>query len=282
MRGEWFDRFLLELRRTQGKERLATALFDAHLCVAEFMLYGPVPYDEVMEEAEELRRGARRSGALRGVAFATALIGEAALLHGDLDRAEAELREAVELHREIDAAAGEAHSRQRLAEVHLARGDRAEAVRLLRRALRSARWSVMAMHLLQRIYGTLIAAAPDSAAAVAVVDEAEATLGGDDRCVLCDVMLEVPSATACADAGDVDEARRHLEAARRSAARWQGTAWSAGVAEAEAHLALAEGRSSEARRLAASAVELYEGAEQPRDAARCRGWLDVVGLTTVS
>ena len=42
----------------QGKQRLATALFDAHLCVAEYLLYGPVPYDEVIEEAEELRRRA--------------------------------------------------------------------------------------------------------------------------------------------------------------------------------------------------------------------------------
>ena len=82
----------MELRRTQGKQRLATALFDAHLCVAEYLLYGPVP----------VRRGDPRSprscaagptqvGALRGVAFATALIGEAALLMGDLDRAEREL-----------------------------------------------------------------------------------------------------------------------------------------------------------------------------------------------
>ena len=47
-RGEWFERFRPELRRTQGNQRLATALFDAHLCVAEYLLYGPVPYHEVI------------------------------------------------------------------------------------------------------------------------------------------------------------------------------------------------------------------------------------------
>jgi hypothetical protein len=94
-------------------------------------------------------------------------------------------------------------------------------------------------------------------------------------------MLEVPAATACADAGDLEAARRHLRAARRSAARWQGTAWTAAVAEAEAHLALAEGRMPEARRLASSAVELYEAADQPRDAARAREWLDSVDLFPV-
>ena len=80
---------------------------------------------------------------------------------GDLDRAERELLEAVDLHRDIDAPAGEAHSLQRLAEVRLAQGDRAEARRLLQRALPLARWSVIAMHLLQRIYGTMIIAAAD-------------------------------------------------------------------------------------------------------------------------
>ena len=116
-RGEWFERFRVEMRRTRGKETLAVAVFDAHLCVAEYLLYGPVPYAEVIAEAQELRRRATQAGALRGVAFATALIGEAALLMGDLDLAERELTESVELHRDIDAAAGEAHSLQRLAEV---------------------------------------------------------------------------------------------------------------------------------------------------------------------
>ena len=133
----------------------------------------------MIELAEGLRRRASHFGALRGVAFATALIGEAALLMGDLDLAERELQEAVDLHRDADASAGEAHSLQRLAEVRLARGDR-EAQRLLQRALPLARWSVIGMHLLQRIYGTMIAAAPDPWAARAAVDKAEATMGETD------------------------------------------------------------------------------------------------------
>ena len=90
-RGEWFERFRRELRRTHANPGLAATVFDAHLCVAEYLLYGPVPYDEVIELAEGLRVRAQRHGALRGVAFATALIGEAALLKGDLDVAEREL-----------------------------------------------------------------------------------------------------------------------------------------------------------------------------------------------
>jgi DNA-binding SARP family transcriptional activator len=268
-RGEWFDRFRMELRRTRGKDDLAVALFDAHLCVAEFLLYGPMPYAEVVAEAEDLRARATRAGALRGIAFATALIGEAALLMGDLDRAETELEEAVELHRDLAATAGEAHSLQRLAEVRLAQGRRDEATQLLHRALPLARWSQISLHLMQRIYGTMIAAAPDAAAARAVVDLAEGSLGENDSCYFCDVMLEVPAAVACADVGDLGEARRHLARAEEVAARWSGTAWQAGVARARAHLARAEGRPDDAARQSLEAARLYELAGQVADAARC-------------
>jgi tetratricopeptide (TPR) repeat protein len=268
-RGEWFERFRGELRRTQGKERLATALFDAHLCVAEYLLYGPVPYPEVIADTEELRRRATRAGALRGVAFATALIGEAALLMGDLDRAERELTEALDLHRDIDAPAGEAHCLQRLAEVRLARGEREEATRLLARALPLGRFTVIGLHLLQRVYGSMIAAAPDAEAARAVVDQAVATMGETDHCPFCDVMLAVPAAMACADVGDLDDARHWVGVAEESAARWEGSAWTAAVAEARAHVAAAEGRPTDATALLGVARDLYAAAGQPLHAARC-------------
>ncbi len=268
-RGEWFERFRIELRRTQGKTRLATALFDAHLCVAEYLLYGPVPYSEVIALAEELRGRASHAGALRGVAFATALIGEAALLMGDLPRAARELEEALDLHRDTAAPAGEAHSLQRLAEVRMAQGDRAEARRLLQRALPLARWSVIRMHLLQRVYGSMIAAAPDPASAVAVVDRAELTMGENDQCHFCAVMLAVPASIACSGVGDVAGARRHLAVAEASAELWEGQAWEAAVLEARAHLARAEGRADEFDRLIVAAAGLFTAAGQPLDARRC-------------
>jgi DNA-binding SARP family transcriptional activator/tetratricopeptide (TPR) repeat protein len=279
-RGEWFERFRLELRRTSGKPGLATALFDAHLCVAEYLLYGPVPYAEVVELAEKLRGRAARAGALRGVAFATALIGEAALLMGDLARAERELLEAVDLHRDVDAAAGEAHSLQRLAEVRLAQGNPEEAQQLLQRALPLARWSVISMHLLQRIYGTMIAVTPDPVAARAMVDRAEATLGETDSCPFCDVMLAVPAAIACASVGDVDAAQRHLAVATASAARWEGSAWEAAVLEARAHTARARGDSDEFGRLIRDAATLFGAAGQPRDRERCERAAEVVAISS--
>ena len=52
-----------------GKQRLATAVFDAHLCVAEYLLYGPVPYAEVIARgggaAPTRRPGRARCGGSR-------------------------------------------------------------------------------------------------------------------------------------------------------------------------------------------------------------------------
>jgi tetratricopeptide (TPR) repeat protein len=269
-RGEWFSRLQAELQAAAEAPRLVTAVFDANLCVAEYLLYGPTPYREVIALARQLRRSAERAGALRAVAFADSLVGEAALLSGDLELAETALRDAVDLHREIGARAGEAHSLQRLAEVHLARGDRATARDLLTRALPLARWSPVALHLLQRIHGSMILAAPDPQAAREVVDLAEAGTDTRDQCHFCAVMLAVPAAIACADVGDVALAREHLAVAERSTALWQGTAWQAATLEARAHLSAAEGDAPTAVRQLASAAHVFAQAGQPLDAARCR------------
>jgi DNA-binding SARP family transcriptional activator/tetratricopeptide (TPR) repeat protein len=269
-RGEWFDRMNVELRRTRDVPEVATALFDGYLCPAEFMLYGGTPYSEVIELCRSLRATAERAGALRAVAFATEIIGEAALLSGDLDLAAAELQQSVELHHEIAATGGEAAALERLAEVHVARGDMDEANRLLRQALPLGRWSAIALHVLQRIFGTMIAAAPDPASARAVVDRAEATLGTDDVCPFCDVTLAVPATIACARSGDLPAARRHLATAERSAKLWEGSAWVGATAEARAHVAVATGDLDEARHQIATAVERFTTAGQPLDAARCR------------
>ena len=269
-RGEWFQRLRTELRNGMRRPDLAVGIFDSHLCVAEYLLYGPTPYDEVLALAAELRDTAEQAGVLRAVAFAIALRGEAALLKGDLDLADSELRAAAELHHDLQSPAGEAHSLQRLAEVHLARGDRAAASRLLQRALPLARWSSIGQHLMHRVYGSMITAAADLETALAIVDRAESTLGDEDQCTFCSIMLDVPAAQACADFGDVDEARRHLRSAERSMAVWEGTAWEASLTEARAHIARAEHRDADADRLLRDAADRFEAAGQPLDARRCR------------
>lgn len=269
-RGEWFDRLRRELLATRDSTDLAMTIFDSHLCVAEYLLYGPTPYAEVVGLAADLRQNAERSGAKRAVAFAVCVSGEAKLLAGDLNGARQDLEESVRLHRDLGADAGTAHSLQRLAEVEVASGCPAEANKLLRDAAVVARWSPISQHLLQRIYGTLITAAPDRDRALAAVDEASVVLDAPSACEFCQVMVEVPATIACADAGRLEDAHRHLDRARWSASYWEGTAWRAAIAEAEAAIADAEGRMSDADGHLAKAAELFDQAGQPLDAARCR------------
>jgi len=269
-RGEWFDRLLHELRATKESPALASKIFDSHVCVAEYLLYGPTPYTEVVTLAHELRANAEQAGARRAVAFAACVAGEAELLGGEIDLARRDLLDAVGLHRELGAETGTAHSLQRLAEAELAAGNRTEAERRAREALVLARWSPLARHILQRTYGTLISAAPDAESALAVVDEASETLDEPGSCLFCEVMVAVPSAVACAEGGRPDEARHHLAVAEMSAALWEGTAWDASVSEAKACLARVEGNQAETERLLTRAVRLFDEAGQTLDAARCR------------
>jgi ATP/maltotriose-dependent transcriptional regulator MalT len=268
--GCWFDRMRLELRRTRDNPEIANAIFDGYLCAAEYMLYGSTSYAEVIELAGGLQSTARRSGALRAEAFASALIGEAALLSGDLGLAASELSQARDLHREIGSVAGEAHSLQRLAEVHVAEGDFAAAKRLLQDALPLARGSILAKHLLHRIFGTMIVAATDAREARAIIDRAEATLGWDDSCNFCSIMFSVPASITCARSGDLHNAQRLLGLAEDSAVIWQGTSWEAGIAEAQAAVAAASGDFTTARERLHTATEGFHRAGQPIDAQRCR------------
>jgi DNA-binding SARP family transcriptional activator len=266
--GSWFDRMRLELRRTRETPEIANTIFDGYLCPAEYMLYGQASYAEVIDLARDLQSTARRSGALRAAAFASALIGEAALLSGDLDLAAAELIEASDMHRDLGSAGGQAHSLQRLAEVRIAEGDRVEAMRLVQEAFPLARSSMIAKHLLQRVFGTMITAARSPLEARVIVDRAESTLGWDDACAFCQIMLSVPATIACARAGDLAHARRHLEAAERSALLWQGTSWEASISEARATVATATGDPETACRQLHSATKRFRQAGQPLDAAR--------------
>ena len=266
--GGWFDRMRLELRRTRENPEIANAIFDGYLCPAEYMLYGQSSYAEVIALARDLQKTARRSGALRAAAFASALIGEAALLSGDLDLAAAELIEASELHRDLGSAGGQAHSLQRLAEVRIAQGDRVEATQLAQQALPLARSSMIAKHLLQRVFGTMITAARSPLEARVIVDKAESTLGWDDACAFCQIMLSVPAAIACARAGDLSHARRHLDVAERSALLWQGTSWEAATMEARAAVARASGDAQAACRELHAATRVFRRTGQPLDAER--------------
>ena len=277
-RGELRASLSADLSDTHALPRLAVSVFDGQLCITQRLLYGSRPYDDVIRWADAFAAEAGRLGAARGLAFATTLRGEAELLSGRLDDAEANLRRGRQLHRDMSAATGESFSLQRLAELTATRGDLRGAHRLLDESLAVARESDVGFHLFDRIYGARIALTTDPSAAVALVDEAEELVRGPfETCPGCRITLAVPAAIALARAGELDRL-----AAYEASCAWladvvmQLPAWYAAVDEVRAHRCIAHGDVAAARLHFGEALAGYRGAGQPHDVARCAA--DLAGL----
>jgi DNA-binding SARP family transcriptional activator len=270
-RGQLRESLRLDVRDTSSLPELAIAVFDGQLCVAQRLLYGAAPYQDVIAFADALAAEADRLGAARGRGFALTLRGEAKLLAGELAGAERDLVEAHRLHRSIAAPTGEAHNLQRRAELALYRGQNDDAARLLSDALQVARESDVGFHLFDRIYGTVITSAVDADAALAAVEEAELAIRGPtETCPGCRITFAVPAAIAAARAGALDKAAAYAgEADTLARLVMQLPAWDAAVDEVNGHLALASGDAESAKDSLRTAARRFRTVGQPLDAARC-------------
>ncbi len=269
-RGDLRGSLRADLRETHSLPELAMRVFDGQLCVTQRLLYGAMPYSDVIEFADSLAAEAERLGAARGHGFAVTLRGEAELLSGRLDAADADLAAGARLNQAIGAATGEALALQRRAEAALYRAQPAQAAALADEALAVARESEVGFHLLDRIYGTKIAAARP-ADALAVVEEAESAIRGPaETCPGCKITLVVPAAIAAALAGDTERAVRYGQAAEtlaRVVMRLPG--WDAAVEEVKGHLARATVGDRTASIHFRAAAGGFQQSGQPLDAARC-------------
>ena len=272
-RGDLPSMVQARLRETYALPELAVSVFDGQLCAVEHLLYGGLPYPEVIAFAEALRAEADRLGAARGRAFAMTFRGEAKLLSGQLDEADADLAEGADLHRAIRGATGEAMSLQRRAEVALYRGDRRLAHALLDEALDVARTSNVGLHLYDRIYGTRIAAAADPGSAMAALEEAEAAVSGAlETCLGCRITLAVPAAIAAARFGDLERASSYEAVVEKlTSLHMRQPGWYAALDEVRGHRASASGDRAAGGHFAAAAAG-FRQAGQPLDAERCDRW----------
>jgi tetratricopeptide (TPR) repeat protein len=278
-RGVWPQRLSLDLLDRHLQPDLAAVVIDAHLCVAESYLYGGVPYAQVITFARELQRQAAAAGAPRASAVAATLLGEAHLLMGDTEVAARHLRSAVAQHRRMGLLCGEALALQRLAQAFLAEGEVVDAQAALAGALSAARGSpVGTRHLLDRVHGTAVRAAPDPTAALAAVDEATRGVRGPfETCPPCSINFLIPASIACADAGDLARGTAYLSGSEKvAAAFYPRGGWQAALDEARAHLALASDYVEVAGRLLTGAIEAFEHLGQRLDALRCRRDLDAL------
>lgn len=270
-RGELRNSVRADLHETHALPKLAVSVFDGQLCITQRLLYGARPYPDVIAFADSLAAEAERLGAARGRAFAVTIRGEAKLLAGQLDDADADLAAGVELHREIAAATGESFALQRRAEVALHRGLQSDAVALIDEALAVARESDVGFHLLDRIYGTRISAALDPVSALAALEDAESAVRGPvETCPGCRITLAVPAAIAAARAGDLERAARWERAVEFLATVvMRLPAWYAALDEVRGHRALAGGEAGAARDHFRTAAAGFGASGQPLDEARC-------------
>ena len=268
--GRWRERFADELVESmQMRANMEPIVYDAHLCFAEYFLYGPDGHDAAAEFARQMMRIAEDAGSATGAALAQLMLGEAELLAGQVAEAEEHLKGAAEANDRAGCISGSALARQRLAEAAVSRGRRYEANRLLDRARALALRSDLVTHLSVRVFGTMIQAAPDPKKAMTVLREAERELSQMHSCEPCSMGYLTTAAAASARAGELDRARSFLAEAERIAGMWQGGLWTGAVWEARGILRQAEGDGEQARAMFREAAQAFDRAGNKSDAARC-------------
>jgi DNA-binding SARP family transcriptional activator len=269
-RGRWRELFRTEFAETlRLTPALAEFVVDAHLCLAEFSLYGPDASREAGPFARDLLELAEREESLVGQGLATLMLGEAALLTGLLDGANRLLTTASELNASAGVETGRIMAQERIAESLIARGSLAQARTVLRPLSPAARDSSLATHLVVRVRGAMVQAADPPARAADAVRDAQRAMDGMDVCEPCSMGYLVSAATALAAAGELEEARTYMDRAERIAGMWQGGSWIASVWEARGALREAEGQPDQAAALYREAAERFDAEGRPLDRARC-------------
>jgi len=268
--GRWREQFAEELTESMRmRAQMEPIVYDAHLCLAEYYLAGPEGYEVAADFARQMMQIAADAGSATGAALAVLMLGEAELQAGQLAEAEVHLREAAEANDRQGCISGAALARQRLAEAAVSRGRNYDANRLLGRALALARQSDLVPHLLVRVFGTMIQAAATPAKAMAALREAERQLAPVQTCEPCSMGFLTNAVAACAQAGDLNRAKKFIAEAERISGMWQGGPWAGAVWEARGILRQAEGADEQARAMFREAAEAFARAGNRRDADRC-------------
>jgi hypothetical protein len=235
-------------------------VFDIHHCIGQYHLYGDGLVEGVEDYARHVLEVAGRRGAARAESFGWCLLGEALLLRGRLDEAEACLTQSTELHARLDTRSG-GLPWQRLGEVRATRGDLDGAHAAVTRGMAIATMSPMASHLWGRLYATSAFIAlerGDAPTAVAAVRGAEAATAHYGDCPTCSALLHPMAAEAYAACDDARSAATHAEVAAATAASFQSSAWTAMAESAAAEASRAAGDTDTALRHLEAAADLYD------------------------
>jgi DNA-binding SARP family transcriptional activator len=280
--GGWEQHSRHQLMHVWDSPELAGRVFDAYLCVTEYVLTAGDPYDRIAGFAKRLGAQAHQAGARRGEAFAATVLGETELFTDNLEAARAHLVDAARLSREVGAVGGESLARMRLGEALLHLGDRAGARAQLEEALELAHISPIAQHLLFLVYGVLLQVPRDEAEALALIERAETLFDPRWVCPFCPTGYHLAAATVFAGAGQLERGYEFLKRAEHGAGRWPGGPWPAAIAEARAQLLLAEGDQPSAADAVRRAAEGYAAAGQLLNERRARETLERLQTAEIS
>ena len=282
--GEWQRGLDFEQQRSllTGSERDVTEVFDIHLCLWEYRLYGDHNYDEVKQAVTATLTQAQRMGAARAVALCHCFAGALEFQSGHWVSAEASLRAAIGLYRQIGAAFGEALSCQRLGALLTAKGSIAEGLAILQEGLAAAERALLRAHCLTRVNASLVRnrlAAGDLIAADQALTVGLAMSERHGNCSTCYALL-LPAAISLRVAqGDLTEASRFCRQLDQAAAKFASQMWVAMARQAHGELGAAQGELEEALNAYAEALTGFRSAGNEYEVARCLAALAAIHLT---
>jgi DNA-binding SARP family transcriptional activator len=270
MQGHWPDLFRSEFTEwVRDSSTFVSNVFDGHLCLAEFCLFGPGGHGVMAEAARELGAVAARAGSVPGRGLSALILGEAELFSWRLPEAERLLTEAQDLHEEVGAVAGRVMALQGLARIALAQGQRWRAGRVIERAQALAVSTWLNPHLWIRMQGLAVEAATSPEAAEDAVLVGDRALANSRTCQPCSMGFRTASAIALAEAGEVEQVGRRLDEAERLAGMWSGGPWVAALWEARGVERRARGHEERALAAFSEAAVRFGDLGRPGDRARC-------------
>ena len=240
-----------ESRRSDlmGENTDVVELFDIHLCLWEYSLFGEFDYSAMREVVEATSRQAKRMGAVRADALCHCFLGALEFQAGRWSKAESALREGIEMYRKIGAAAGEAHCCHRLAILETARGNLGSGLQLLEDGIDAAARSLLRSHCLTRLYSVLIwnrIEAGDLEAAERALEAALQESGRHGNCNTCDSLLWPEAVSLRLQQGDPEGAAPFYDELVAAAERRGSPLWAAMLSRTRGELALAGGQVDEA------------------------------------
>jgi tetratricopeptide (TPR) repeat protein len=245
---------------------------DVHLVLWDRDLVGDATSAEVGHAAAILAQRARLRGAPDAIATGRFGEGAAALAAGDLEVAEAALREALAGHRAAGSGFGEALALERLALLAAMRGRVNEGAELVEEGVVVAERAGLRRHALTRLHATEARnrlAAGALYAAEDAVREASETAARHGDCAACDAAFRPEAVRVAVARGRLADAEAEVVQLEELAHHRGGRVLVAQARLARARVLAAQGRSEDALSALAAARDAFVAAGHRYDAARC-------------